>query len=493
MPLRRVGYGSDFVIKNQNVGIGTTNPTAKLQVGGTLKGELNITGVSDFASYNGFAGQKQNVSVASTIGFTTTGVGTFTQPNERETGFLSLVGEYNTVSEDLIVDEGKIFEVSTTNITGITTLGTQEVYAPDDSVVSVGTLESVSIQSHFGFPDGGINDRPDQPTEGMVRFNDDLNTLEFYNGIEWRQFTVSGASGRGVFGGGRAPNHTTSMESIQIHTLGNGVNFGDLQNNSTYKFPNSSSVRGIFSGGYEPSPTFATDTINYITIASAGNAVDFGNLVTSNGIGSGASSSTRGLQIGGYVAAGTNSNVIQYIEMSTTGNSIDFGDTSTSLRGWGAANSATRAIMAGGDTGSVKTSGIEYVTISSLGNSKDFGDLTRARRLDNQNASSSVRGVFMGGGWGSQTDTIDYVTIASTGNAIDFGKLSVATALPATCSSQTRGIAAGGLAPGAPGGTNVMDYVTIASTGNAQDFGDLNQVRHAHTGISDSHGGLGGF
>ena len=141
-----------------------------------------------------------------------------------------------------------------------------------------------------------------------MRFNTDLNTMEFYNGNEWRQFTYildiqnsPSCRGRGVIGGGRSPNHTTSMEFIQFHTLGNGISFGDLQNNSTYKFPNSSAVRGIFAGGYEPGGTHDTNIINYITIASEGDAIDFGDLVTDSGIGSGASSSTRGVQFGGWI------------------------------------------------------------------------------------------------------------------------------------------------------------------------------------------------
>jgi len=295
----RIGFSSDFVLENSEVGIGTTNPTAKLQVVDTLKGDFNITGVSTLRVYGGFAAQKQNITKGSSIGFSTTGDGTFTQPNERETGFLSLVGEYNTVSDDIIVDEGKIFEVSTTNITGITTLGTQEVYAPDDSVVSVGTLESVSIQSHFSVPDGGSNDRPDQPTEGMVRFNDDLNTLEFYNGIEWRQFTVSGASGRGVFMGGSAGS-TNIIDFVNIATLGNAVDFGRLGSGTmTQGGACSSSTRGLYGGGENPS---ITNSIEYITIPSQGNAIDFGDLFETRRRTqeSACSSSTRGIWSGGY-------------------------------------------------------------------------------------------------------------------------------------------------------------------------------------------------
>ena len=186
----RIGFSSDFTLDSSEVGIGTTNPTAKLQVVDTIKGDFNIAGVSTLTSYSGFAAQKQDVTKESTTGISTVGVGTFVQSYETETGNLELVGQFNTVSEDLIVDEGKIFEITTTNITGITTLGTQEVYAPDPSVVSVDTLESVSIQSHFSVPDGGISERVDNPIEGSVRFNDDLNTLEFYNGVKWRQLRL---------------------------------------------------------------------------------------------------------------------------------------------------------------------------------------------------------------------------------------------------------------------------------------------------------------
>ena len=133
---------------------------------------------------------------------------------------------------------------------------------------------------------------------------------------------------------------------------------------------------------------------------------------------------------------------------------------------------------------------MEFVTISSLGNGTEFGDLTQARRLDNQNASGSTRGVFMGGGWGSSTDTIDFVNHASLGDAVDFGNLINATGLPASCASVLRGIVCGGYSPAH---VNIIEFVTITTAGNAQDFGDMSETRHAHTAVSDCHGGLGGY
>jgi hypothetical protein len=486
----RIGFSSDFVLENSEVGIGTTNPTAKLQVVDTLKGDFNITGVSTLTVYGGFAAQKQNVTKDSSIGFSTTGIGTFTQPNERESGFTSLVGEYNTVSEDLIVDEGKIFEVSTTNITGITTLGTQEVYAPDDSVVSVGTLESVSIQSHFSVPDGGINDRPDQPTEGMVRFNDDLNTLEFYNGNEWRQFTVSGASGRGVFAGANAAGIGASkiIGYITISTRGNEEEFGDLDTGIQYPANGnlSSSTRGLTMGG--STPTYV-DNIQYITIASKGNGIDFGNLTDARHYGAGMSSSTRAIVAGGYDAP-SGVDVIDYVEIATIGNAVDFGDTNVARRNGSGCASPTRGVFGGGLAPN-STSDIQFITISSKGNSKRFGDLTTEGQGFSC-GSNSIRALFNGMADPVESNTIQYVTIASEGNAIDFGDMTVTRRYSATPTSATRAVFGGG-GPAPSTGGNVIDYVDISTTGNAVDFGDLFKDRTGVGSISDSHGGLGGF
>ena len=488
MPNIRIGFASDFTLKGSNIGIGTTTADVKLQVPGTLKGDLSITGVSTLAVYGGFAAQKQNVTKDSSIGFSTTGVGTFIQVDESETGFLSLVGEYNTVSEDIIVDDGKIFEISTTNITGITTLGTQEVYAPDDSVVSVGTLESVSIQSHFNVPNGGSNDRPDQPVEGMVRFNDDLNTLEFYNGIEWRQFTVSGASGRGVFAGGDIPGaRVSTIDFVNIQTTGNSKRFGDLtQARSDHnRGVVSSGSRGIFAGGSIPPTTY--NIIDYITIASEGNAIDFGDTGAATITTSACSSSTRGLFAGGYSPSLTN--VIEYIEISTIGNALDFGDLSNSRTTGSGFASPVRGVFGGGVDPAV-SSRIDFVTISSKGNAIIFGDLTQARR-GTGSCASSTRGLFMGGSIPGYIKTIDYVTTASTGNALTFGDLAGTRGFGGAAGSQTRALIAAGYSGSAY--LNSIEYVTISSSGDAQDFGDLSYDPNVPAGVSDSHGGLGGF
>ena len=282
MPAYRIGFGSDFVLKDQAVGIGTENPRATLDVVGTLKGDLLITGVTTLTSYAGFVPQKQ-------LGDDDT-----------------ITNEVNTISEDIIVSVGKTFTVSA------------------GATVNVGTLESVSIGTHFSPPNGGISLRPEEPVEGMVRFNDDLNTLEFYNGVEWRQFTVDGSSGRGVFGGGRVPGALVNIiEFITISTIGNSTDFGDLTVARTSKGC-SNATRGLFGGGYSPS---LLNIIDYITIASLGNAVDFGDMLTAADNTGSCASSTRGVWAGGDTAPAT-INAIQYVSIATQGNAIDFGDLS---------------------------------------------------------------------------------------------------------------------------------------------------------------------
>ncbi len=453
--IRRAGFGTVFELEDSKVGIGTDAATHTLQALGNIRSEdATDIGISSLSTYQGF-----------------------TDKEARFTGGqIDIESQSGATSGEIVID-GEVTVSSATTFTS----GPQHLTVTDT----------------FTLPSGDTNSRELKPTVGSFRFNQDFATLEFYTGNNWATVNTltevqnsPSNRGRGVIGGGRSPNHTTSMEFIQFHTLGNGISFGDLQNNSTYKFPNSSAVRGIFAGGYEPGGTHDTNIINYITIASEGDAIDFGDLVTDSGIGSGASSSTRGIQFGGWVHPGTNHNVIQYIEISTLGNSLDFGDTNTTLRGWGATNSTTRGIIAGGEGSVPANSLMEFITIAALGNGVEFGDLTQARRLDNQNASGSTRGVFMGGGWADSTDTIDFVNHASLGNAVDFGNLINETGLPASCASLLRGIVCGGYDPAH---VNIIEFVTIATAGNAQDFGDMSETRHGHTAISDCNGGLGGF
>ena len=185
--------------------------------------------------------------------------------------------------------------------------------------------------------------------------------------------------------------------------------------------------------------------------------------------------------------------VIDYVEISTIGNALDFGNL-TNQRQWvGSFSSPTRGFWAGGSDPAFVTA-IDVVTIASKGNAVDFGDMTRSSQVTSC-VSNHTRGIMAGGQTGPSGDapSINYITMATQGNATEFGNLTkLRRAMGGMC-TLTRGIFSSGQTSG-PGPTypNIIDYITIASTGDAQDFGDSSNAGFA-AGVSDSHGGLGGF
>ena len=498
----RVGFSSDFNVSGSKIGIGTANPTSLLEVTGTAKGDLNISGVSTLTAYSGFIAQNQRITKEHNVGYSTAGVGTFIQNYEVETGFTELGGVhhgddqyYNTLSEDLVVEEGQIFSINNTEMVGVTTIGEQDPHT-HASHVCAGSLEEVSVTSHFSVPNGGINERPEIAIEGTVRFNDDLNTLEFFNGHEWRQFTYNqGQSGRAITAGGGnggSPGVSDHIDYIIISTLGNTINFGNLRQSERLFKGGSSETRGVFAAGYSH-----PGNMEYITIASGGESASFGSMTNGRSYSSVCSSSTRGV-IGGGID-GSAENHISYFEIAQLGTSNDFGDLSQSKFGTGGFSSPTRGIFAGGYTTGALAAGMDFITISSKGDGVDFGDPSTGHAYPAE-GSDGVRGIVAGGvaTYPTQTLTnvIDYVNIGSLGNAISFGNLSSRKRLLSGASSKTRMVTFGGSdsvpSPNASLRTEI-DYIQISTGGDAQDFGDLSTLAYGGAALSDCHGGLGGF
>ena len=459
MATYRIGIGTEFKLDG-GVGIGTdTAPSGlgDLKVEGTIKTiDLDVTGVSAFARYAGFTADNLEIG-----------------KDGRDT---TLTGEHQTTS-DIVVGVNSTFTVST------------------GATVCTSSVESISLTDHFSPPCGGVEDREECPVEGTVRFNKDLNTLEFYNGVDWRQFTVNGASGRGYFAGGRTPAsgsiaETKKIDIVQISTLGNAINFGELSNTRRNHAHCSSSIRGLcISGSYNGSPS---NSIDYFTLALEGIAVDFGDATASDQGESAVASSTRGVH-----ATGNPSNkTIDYVEIATLGNALDFGDRVISLDEHGAIGSATRGLFCGGGapSGSAPNATMQLITIASKGDATTFGDLTQTKGQLGGGVSDGVRGAVAGGyGSPAQKKSIDYITFASEGNATPFGDLITGRGEQAGASSnRTRGLFAGGYSGGY---LNSIEYITMSTTGNAQDFGDLTALTERIGGgqISDSHGGLGGY
>ena len=446
----RIGFSTAFELENELVGIGTDNPTNTLQALGNIQSsDAKAIGVSTLTTYQGFVDTK-----------------------------LILQGsggaKSGTTSGEIII-EGEV-----TVSTGTTfTSGT----------------ENLTVVDNFTLP--GVSD--DKPTVGTTRFNENLGSLEFYTGTEWRvvnSIVDMGTSGRAVSGGGALPSNSLyeGIQYFQIHTLGSAEYFGELSAGRRYPSAAANHIRGIFHGGT------SEDRIDYITMASAGNAIDFDSNAGVKAGGTGASSSTRGIFAGGYQPSMADVD-IDYVEIMTKGTTFDFADLFSGSYVMGSVMNPTRALFAGGSPGSspYTLDTIQQVTFANKANSIDFGNLTAARTYA-AGVCNSTRGVF-GSGGGYQSGifnyNIDYVTIASAGNATDFGEpLHQVNQISNGGSTQTRGVWCGGSTSTPAGGTaffNVMDYITISTTGNATDFGDLAIATRAHAVMSDSHGGLGGY
>ena len=345
---------------------------------------------------------------------------------------------------------------------------------------------------------------PSEIPQGAIRFNTDSQKLEFYAQDQWWEMVIdtpnlgqgadTTAGARGVFGGGINPSpsaNTNVIEYINISSTGNTVSFGQLTQARRLLSSCSSSTRGVFGGGYAPG---TVNTIDYVTISSTGNATSFG-ILSQVRYGLGAcSNSTRGIFNAGYspVVPGGATNTVDYITIASTGNAVSFGNLTTSRWYASSSSSPTRGITAGGATPAASNV-IDYVTISSLGNGTSFGSLSQAR-YGLSSCANATRSLFAGGQTpSSYFNTIEYVTIATLGNAVNFGSLTVTRGYLASCSSSIRGVFGGGYA--SPGATvfNTIDYVTILTQGNAVSFGNLAvspSVKNANAACSNAHGGL---
>ena len=463
----RFNYGDKFTqTSDSNTGIGSTNPAAKLDIaGGTSAGSLRVSGIASLSSYQGFVNTKLSTTE----------------------NLIVEAGQSGSVSGEVVIGTGQTISVSTGATTG------------------QGGIQSLKVYETFMPPVGGTADRPTDVKPGMVYYNKDFKTIEFWDGNFWKQVDNTTRSGRAIIAGaGGAGTQISDIGSIQIMSQGNEVSFGDLTQARGYSPTGASSTRGIIFGGsiYPGGATPFSNVIDYVTIQSRGNGIDFGDLLSTNTTGAGGcSSSTRALTASRY----PHQNVIEYVQINTLGNSIDFGDRTVAVAGYPCAvASPTRGVWGGGyldasPLNSATVSTIDFVTISSLGNAVKFGDLTKKRGAI-AGCSSPVRGLYAGGNdWnpnaGAMVNTIEYITIASEGNASDFGTLTIGRGFWMGTSTSTRGVFAGGRFNAHPVSdlNNIIDFVTIASTGSAQDFGDLIEPKKELGMTSDSHGGLGGF
>ena len=457
----RQSYLDDYSQNVDKVGIGTTISKEKLEIrGGISSKDLNVTGIATLTSASGFI--KKNLEYVENVDID--------------------AGDSGTLSDEIIVGAGLTVVVGT------------------GATAGQGNIETLKVYKMFQPPSGTTNQRP-VGKPGSLFYNVDFKTIEFFDGNSWRQVDNTTRRGRAVWAGGYdkngTPSNTTkSIDFINVPTLGNSINFGELSSSGQDAHGCGSETRGIYMGSFNGAQ------MDYITIASEGDGIDFGDLTAARNYGGSGSSSTRGMHFGGDTPSTVNT--IDYVEINTLGNALDFGDMVSPRMVYGGALSNGRVIYTGGgDAWPVARTSYDRTIISSLGNSINFGDLIEKVSYGPSGNSNQVRGV-LAGGYNSPSSPyygkrIQYITMSSGGNAQYFGDLSTFALTSGAGVTQTRAVfSLGQVITPSSTDINTLEYISMASSGNSQDFGDLRGGNNrAHTRVispvSDSHGGLGGF
>ena len=186
----RIGIKSEFNLVDSKVGVGTTNPTEAMDVRGQIYSDNSIGagGISTVTTYQGFLNTKQTIKSSVSEGTVVAG----------------------TLSGEIIV-EGEVTVSS----------GTTYTSGP----------ENLTVTDNFTLP--AISD--DKPSVGTTRFNENLASLEFYTGVEWKavnSYVDMGNMGRGIIAGGFLDSTTPSprelINYINIPSKGNSIDFGHL-------------------------------------------------------------------------------------------------------------------------------------------------------------------------------------------------------------------------------------------------------------------------
>ena len=219
----RIGFSTHFEVENELVGIGTDNPTNTKQVLGNIHAtNAKAVGVSTLRTYQGFL--------------------------DKEARFGKSVIDINSQAGTLgeIVIDG-------------------EVTVSSGSTLCSG-VDELTLTDSFSLPTGNTDSRIHCQTAGSMRFNEDLGTLEFYTGDEWRtvnSFKDTGNRGRGfAFAGYQVPVAYSTIRFVEIATQGNAQYFGDLSATTRMGAAFGNTTRGIHGCLYPSNRA----NIDYITI-----------------------------------------------------------------------------------------------------------------------------------------------------------------------------------------------------------------------------------
>ena len=212
---------------------------------------------------------------------------------------------------------------------------------------------------------------------------------------------------RGVAIGGTGA--TTEIDYWAFGTKSNAADFGDCVTQVSEGGSASGGGRVIqANGGSSPG-----DDLQKLQISTLGNSSEFGELTEASGNGMGASDGSRGII--------THSDAdVDFVNILTDGNATLWGDQHTNQIQAGVASDGSKAIMFGGEIGSA-VDNIGYLQINSLGYAADWGgELSGGRRYIG--ATSDGNRAIICQGYPA-VDTIEFISMSALGSsASDFGE-----------------------------------------------------------------------
>ena len=245
-----------------------------------------------------------------------------------------------------------------------------------------------------GTPSAGNSDRID-----YINIQSQGNSIRFGSLTANRYTLGAGAnSTRGLFTGGyvegASPDTDVNIiEFVTIATEGNATDFGDRVQVGRLPACASNDTRCVMASAKTGAGN--QDTIDFVEFATTGNATNFGDLTSARtSMCMSCNSTTRGIFCGGYQPSPVNDriNTIEFITFATTGNGTNFGDLTAagSSSSGGTASSSTRGLIGLGFVSPARVNTIDFVTIASQGDAVDFGDLTH--QLDGPVGASNGHG-----------------------------------------------------------------------------------------------------
>ena len=224
-----------------------------------------------------------------------------------------------------------------------------------------------------GFWAGGRDAPTNYDIIEFVTFSTTGNFTDFGNLNSVRQgpFGLSNST-RGIVGGGY---NLTTIDYVTMSSTGNAQDFGDVDTSlsGVYQTGIMSPTRGVFNRSLDGSPLVGKTEISFVTIATLGDAIQFGDLQTARAAPGASSNPVRGIFFGGY---SPDTSSMEHINIASGGNGTDFGNLSQNTK-YNVGNCATptRGFCAGG---SPVVTDIQSIDLNTLGDAVKFGDLTAA-------------------------------------------------------------------------------------------------------------------